>query len=71
MRTLVIGSGGREHAICLALAKDRGAEVHAAPGNPGMAEVAQIHDVDPMDPTQVADLAERIEADLVVVGPEA
>jgi phosphoribosylamine--glycine ligase len=68
---LVIGSGGREHALVMALARDLGAEVHAAPGNPGMSSVAQLHDVDPMDGQAVAQLAQHIEADLVVIGPEA
>src|SRR5690349_4097036 len=72
MRTLVIGTGGREHALALALARDPGvSEVHAAPGNPGMAAVATLHDVDPMSGSSVADLAAAIGADLVVVGPEA
>ena len=72
MRVLVIGSGGREHALALALARDPGVtEVHAAPGNPGMAAVAELHDVTADDGTAVADLAERIGADLVVIGPEA
>ena len=69
MRTLVIGTGGREHALAIALARD--SEVHAAPGNPGIAEVATLHDVDPMDGDAVAALAVEIGADLVVVGPEA
>ena len=72
MKTLVIGTGGREHALARALAHDPGVtEVHAAPGNPGMAAVATLHDVDPMSGKAVADLAERLGADLVVVGPEA
>ena len=72
MRTLVIGTGGREHALAIALARDPGvSEVHAAPGNPGMAAVATLHDVDPMSGESVAALAERIGTDLVVVGPEA
>ena len=72
MRTLVIGSGGREHALALALARDPDrAEVHVAPGNPGIGQVATLHDVDPMDGEAVADLAERLGVDLVVVGPEA
>jgi phosphoribosylamine--glycine ligase len=72
VKTLVIGTGGREHALARALAADPGVdEVHAAPGNPGMAAVATLHDVDPMDGEAVADLAERLGADLVVVGPEA
>ncbi len=72
MKTLVIGTGGREHALALALSRDPSVtEVHAAPGNPGIAAVATLHAVDPMDPTAVADLAENLGADLVVVGPEA
>ncbi|MGA9716395.1 MAG: phosphoribosylamine--glycine ligase, partial [Aeromicrobium sp.] len=46
-------------------------EVHAAPGNPGIAAFASVHDVDPMDGSAVADLAARLGVDLVVVGPEA
>ena len=72
MKTLVIGTGGREHALALALARDPGvSEVHAAPGNPGIAEVATLHDVDPMSGPAVADLAASLGVDLVVVGPEA
>jgi len=69
---LVIGSGGREHALVRALAADPGvAAVHAAPGNPGMATLATLHDVDPMDGPAVAALAVELGAGLVVVGPEA
>lgn len=72
MKVLVIGTGGREHALSLALSRDpQVTEVHAAPGNPGMAAVATLHPVDPMDGAAVADLASRIGAELVVVGPEA
>ncbi|MGN6575359.1 MAG: phosphoribosylamine--glycine ligase [Nocardioides sp.] len=72
MKVLVIGTGGREHALALALSRDpEVTEVHAAPGNPGIAGVATLHDVDPMDGTEVAALAERLGVDLVVVGPEA
>lgn len=72
MRTLVIGTGGREHALALALSGDPAVrEVHAAPGNPGIAAIATLHDVDPMDGEAVADLAGRLGVDLVVVGPEA
>jgi phosphoribosylamine--glycine ligase len=72
VRTLVIGTGGREHALVLALSRDPGvSEVHAAPGNPGMARVATLHAVDPMDGAAVAALATEVGADLVVVGPEA
>jgi phosphoribosylamine--glycine ligase len=68
----VIGTGGREHALALALARDpHVTAVHAAPGNPGMATVATLHDVDPMDGDAVATLAVELGAELVVVGPEA
>jgi phosphoribosylamine---glycine ligase len=69
---LVIGTGGREHALALALSRDPGvAEVHAAPGNPGIGVVATLHEVDAMDGAAVAALALEIGATLVVVGPEA
>ncbi|MGH3510376.1 MAG: phosphoribosylamine--glycine ligase, partial [Nocardioidaceae bacterium] len=72
MRTLVVGSGGREHALVLALARDPYVDqVHAAPGNPGIARVATVHPVDPVDGEAVAALARSLHVDLVVVGPEA
>ena len=72
MKTLVIGTGGREHALARALSLDpQVTEVHVAPGNPGVAAVATLHDVDPMDGAAVAALAEELGVDLVVVGPEA
>jgi phosphoribosylamine--glycine ligase len=72
MKVLVVGGGGREHALAAALARDPGVEqVHAAPGNPGIAEVAELHPVDAVDGVAVAALAERLGVDLVVIGPEA
>ncbi|MFI5429140.1 phosphoribosylamine--glycine ligase [Aeromicrobium sp. UC242_57] len=72
MKTLVIGTGGREHALALALSRDpQVTEVHAAPGNPGIAAFADLHDVDPLDGDAVAALATSLGVDLVVVGPEA
>jgi phosphoribosylamine---glycine ligase len=72
VKTLVIGTGGREHALARALSLDpHVSEVHAAPGNPGIAAVATLHDVDPMNGADVAALAEKLGVDLVVVGPEA
>ncbi len=72
LRVLVIGSGGREHALARAIAADPGvAEVYAAPGNPGVAAVATLHPVDPMDGAAVAGLAVELAVDLVVIGPEA
>ncbi|RGA04208.1 phosphoribosylamine--glycine ligase [Microbispora triticiradicis] len=72
MRVLVIGSGGREHALCRALRLDPSVvEVHCAPGNAGIAEVATLHQVTPTDGAAVTALAERLGAGLVVIGPEA
>ena len=51
MRVLVIGKGGREHALCRSLAADPAVtDLHVAPGNPGMAAHATRHEVDPADP---------------------
>ena len=62
VKTLVIGTGGREHALALALALDPAVtEVHAAPGNPGIGAVATLHDVDPMDGSAVAALAASVD----------
>lgn len=69
MRILVIGSGGREHAIVRALAKN-GHDLHSAPGNPGIAELAEIHDGAEVTPDGIAALAAKLTVDLVVVGPE-
>jgi len=72
VRVLVIGSGGREHALGRSLARDPAVtELHAGPGNPGLAEIAELHPVQATDPAQVAALAGRLAADLVVIGPEA
>jgi len=72
VRVLVIGSGGREHALARALAADPGVTaLHAAPGNPGIGELAELHAVQPTDPAAVTALASQVGADLVVVGPEA
>ncbi|HEX6888190.1 MAG TPA: phosphoribosylamine--glycine ligase [Candidatus Nanopelagicales bacterium] len=72
MELLIIGSGGREHALALALADDPAVGgVHVAPGNAGTAEVATNHPVDPTDPVAVVALAQHVGAQLVVIGPEA
>ncbi|MGI8433306.1 MAG: phosphoribosylamine--glycine ligase [Nocardioidaceae bacterium] len=73
MRVLVIGSGGREHALVRALARDPDvSELFAAPGNPGMAAYADLHrEIDPLDSRAVLSLARELEVDLVVIGPEA
>ena len=72
MRVLVLGSGGREHALTRALASDRDVTaVHAAPGNPGIGQIAETHDVLAADPGSVTALAAKTGADLVIIGPEA
>ena len=72
MKVLVVGGGGREHALAAALGRDPDVtQVHVAPGNPGIAAVATRHPVDTLDGAAVRDLAVRLETDLVVVGPEA
>ena len=72
LTVLVIGAGGREHALAWALSKDPSvAEVHIAPGNPGTAQVGTNHPVDPLDGAAVAALATELGAGLVVIGPEA
>lgn len=72
MRVLLIGSGGREHALALGLAADPSVEqLIAAPGNPGIGQVAQLQAVDPVNPEAVVALAVEASADLVVIGPEA
>ena len=72
MRVLVVGSGAREHALCLALAADPSVTaLICAPGNAGTAAVAEQRGVDPLDPAAVAALATEVNADLVVIGPEA
>ena len=72
MRVLVIGGGGREHAIVRALAADPAvSELHAAPGNPGISSLAQLHTVSPGEPLDVVRVARLVAAELVVIGPEA
>ncbi|MGZ8178496.1 phosphoribosylamine--glycine ligase [Williamsia sp. SKLECPSW1] len=71
MRVLVIGSGGREHALLLGLAADPGVDdLHVAPGNAGTRSVATNHAVDVASSDAVVALAREIGADLVVIGPE-
>ena len=70
MRILVIGSGGREHAIVRALSAETGS-LHAAPGNPGIAALAETHHDTAAVPEQIVALARKLGPDLVVIGPEA
>jgi phosphoribosylamine--glycine ligase len=72
VKVLLVGSGGREHALAWALARGGGAtELHAAPGNPGIAALASCHPVRADDPASLLPLAAELGVDLVVVGPEA
>ncbi|MER7080452.1 phosphoribosylamine--glycine ligase [Saccharopolyspora kobensis] len=71
MRILVIGGGGREHAIALALSRDPSVTALAcAPGNAGTAALAENYGVDVAKPADVVKLATEWQADLVVFGPE-
>jgi phosphoribosylamine--glycine ligase len=71
-RILVVGSGGREHALAWRLARDpEQPEVIVAPGNEGIARAFRCLDVRPEDPAPVVALARRESVALVVVGPEA
>ena len=72
MKVLVLGGGGREHALCWALAADpEVSEVLCVPGNAGIAGVARCIEADPTDTAFIRELAVREEVGLVVVGPEA
>ena len=73
MRVLILGSGGREHAIGWKLSQSPGLDVLlSAPGNPGLAALgAVVPDIDILDTTAVVSLAVANQIDLVVVGPEA
>ncbi len=71
MKILLVGSGGREHALALGLQADTACtELHVAPGNPGIAEIATIHPVAVTDNSALASLAQKLAVDLVVIGPE-
>ena len=72
LTVLVLGNGGREHALALALHRDPAVvALHCAPGNPGTALIATNHAIDPCDGEAVVVLAREVGANLVVVGPEA
>jgi phosphoribosylamine---glycine ligase len=72
VRALVVGSGGREHALVWSLSRGGSVdELHAAPGNPGIATLAHCHPVRADDHAALVSLAIELRIDLVVVGPEA
>ena len=71
MKVLLIGSGGREHALATGLAADSSVtELHVAPGNPGIAEIAKLHSINIANNSEIVELAKSLAIDLVVVGPE-
>ncbi|CAB4823453.1 unannotated protein [freshwater metagenome] len=71
MKILLVGSGGREHALALGLQADpECSELHVAPGNPGIAEIAITHPLAITDNSAIVVLAQKIGAELVVIGPE-
>ncbi len=72
MKILVVGGGGREHALCWAIGGSPVCtELYCAPGNAGIAAIAQCVDIDASDVEGLVDFAKRDGIDLVVVGPEA
>ena len=72
MKILVVGSGAREHALVWKLRQSNTPnQLFVTPGNPGAGELAERFDVPDSDIPGVVDLARKIEADLVVIGPEA
>ncbi|QLL24474.1 phosphoribosylamine--glycine ligase [Actinobacteria bacterium IMCC26103] len=72
MKILLVGSGGREHALALGLQADPACtELHCAPGNPGTAQVAINHAISVTDNAAIVSLAKKLQVDLVVIGPEA
>jgi phosphoribosylamine--glycine ligase len=72
VKVLIVGSGGREHALAWKLAQSpRLAALHAAPGNPGIAELGRCHPLRADDGEGLLALAHALELDLVVIGPEA
>ena len=71
MKILLVGSGGREHALGVGLQADPACtELHVAPGNPGIAQFAQCHPLVITDNEAILELAQQLHVDLVVVGPE-
>jgi phosphoribosylamine--glycine ligase len=71
MKILLVGSGGREHALGAGLQADPACtELHVAPGNPGIAQIAQCHPLVITDNQAILELAQRLNIDLVVIGPE-
>jgi phosphoribosylamine--glycine ligase len=71
MKILLVGSGGREHALGAGLQADPACtKLHVAPGNPGIAQFAECHPLVVTDNQAILELAQRLNIDLVVIGPE-
>jgi phosphoribosylamine---glycine ligase len=72
VKVLLVGSGGREHALAWKLVQAPGlSELHAAPGNPGIAQLGDCHPVRAEDGESLLGLARSLDVDLAVIGPEA
>ncbi len=71
MKILIVGGGGREHALTWKLAREKGVTVYCAPGNGGTADVATNVPISAEDIGALRDLAVKEKIDLTVVGPEA
>lgn len=71
MKVLVLGSGGREHALCYAINKSKKlTKLYAIPGNPGMAKIASCIDIDPMDNQEIRNFVIKENIDLIIPGSE-
>ncbi|MDU1265463.1 MAG: phosphoribosylamine--glycine ligase N-terminal domain-containing protein, partial [Peptostreptococcus sp.] len=71
MKILVVGGGGREHAICWKLSQEKNVEkIYCAPGNAGISNVAECLDIKDTELDKLADFAYDNKIDLTIVGPE-
>src|SRR4029079_19710736 len=71
MKVLIVGAGGREHALCWKLRQSPLLEqLYCAPGNPGVAEYAEVVPIPVDEITRIADFAADMKIDLTVIGPE-
>ena len=71
MDILIIGSGGREHALAIGFSEsDSVNNLHVAPGNVGTSKIAQNHNINILKTQEILSLASELNVDLVVIGPE-